>query len=147
MEKNVFIIEYFKQLLIRRNSIKIMKDTEFRQCLHYRAGKAAVSATSLKFWPMMTESKWNLCVTLIQTRNRAFNSTTVERLFLCNLSVFLNSMLYLKTKTLNLCVTDRDASVVVEVDQAGQLRFRYTMFHYIAKKSFRLYGIITYIWF
>lgn len=29
-EKKVFIIEYFKQLLIRRNSIKIMKDTEIQ---------------------------------------------------------------------------------------------------------------------
>lgn len=41
----------------------------------------------------MTKSKWNVCVTLIQTRNRASNSTTVEIPFLSNLSVFLNLML------------------------------------------------------
>lgn len=53
-------------------------------------------------------------------------------------------MLSLKTKNLNLCVADRDASAVFEVDQAGQLLFRYTRFHYITKKLFRPYGIITY---
>lgn len=68
-------------------------------------------------------------------RNRASYSTTVERLFLPSLSVFLNLMLSL---------ADRDASAVVEDDQAGQLRFRYTRFQYITNKLFRPYGIINY---
>lgn len=50
----------------------------------------------------------------------------------------------MKTKTINLCVADTDASAVVEVDQAGKLHFSYTGFHYITKTLFRPYRIITY---
>lgn len=49
-----------------------------------------------------------------------------------------------ENKNLKIYVADRDASAVVEVDQAGQLRFRYTRFHYTTSKLFRPYGIITY---
>lgn len=65
---------------------------------------------------MMTESKWNLSVTLIQTRNIASNSTTIEKLFLSNVCVFLNLMLSLKNKNLKIYVADRDASAVIQVD-------------------------------
>lgn len=44
--------------------------------------------------------------------------------------MLLNLMSSMKTKTLNLCVADTDASAVVEVDQAGKLHFSYTWFHY-----------------
>lgn len=54
-----------------------------------------------------------------------------------------------ENKNLKIYVADRDAGAVVEVvavvevDQAGHLRFRYTRFHYTTKKLFRPYGIIT----
>lgn len=93
-EKNVFIIEYFKQLLIRRissnsegyrnsDSVCTTRLESLRCLLHH--------CSSGQWWRKASE----ICALLWFKQETAFNSTTVERLFLSNLSVFLNLMLSL----------------------------------------------------